>query len=143
MLHPLPGTREEAVTVGDVVLLGDQATEARLRLLIDTRERWRAIHLACHGLVNPDRPSLSSLALTPTTEDDGFLTALEVFLMEVRADLVVLSACETARGRNYEAEGIVGLTRSFMFAGVPRVICSLWKVDDEATRALMGEFYRL
>jgi CHAT domain-containing protein len=63
--------------------------------------------------------------------------------MRVPADAVVLSACETARGRVYAVEGIVGFTRAFLFAGTPRVLCSLWKVDDEATRALMERFYAL
>jgi len=72
---------------------------------------------------------------------DGFLTCLEILRLRVPADLVVLSACETAKGRIYLTEGIVGLTRAFMHAGTPRVLCSLWKVDDEATRALMGAFY--
>ena len=63
--------------------------------------------------------------------------------MNIPADLVVLSGCETGRGKIYQAEGIIGLTRAFMVAGAPRVLCSLWKVDDEATRALMTEFYAL
>jgi len=86
---------------------------------------------------------LSSLALTPDEQSDGFLTMLEVYEMRIPADLVTLSACETARGRVVSAEGVVGFTRAFMLAGAPRVIVSLWKVDDEATRALMKEFYRL
>ena len=88
-------------------------------------------------------PMRSSLALTATKEEDGFLTCLEVFRMEIPADLVVLSACETAKGRIFRAEGIVGLTRAFMAAGAPSVLCSLWRVDDEATRALMVRFYEL
>ena len=83
------------------------------------------------------------LRLSADERDDGFLTALEVFRMKIPADLVVLSACETGTGRIYKAEGILGLTRAFMFAGAPRVVCSLWKVDDEATRALMVKFYEL
>jgi len=90
-----------------------------------------------------ERPTLSSLALTPDEENDGFFTCLEIFRMRIPADLVVLSACNTARGRVYRAEGIVGLTTAFMIAGAPRVICSLWKVDDGATKALMVKFYEL
>ena len=86
---------------------------------------------------------LSALALTADEENDGFLTAHEIFRMSIPADLVVLSACETGKGRIYRTEGIVGLTRAFMFAGAPRVVCSLWKVDDEATQALMVRFYEL
>ena len=142
-LDPLPATREEARAVGTVVLLGKEATESGFRLALSKRPRWRAVHLACHGFVDPERPMLSSLAETPDAEDDGFLTAIEVFRTKLPADLVVLSACETGKGKVYAGEGIVGLTRAFMFAGAPRVLVSLWKVDDRATRILMEEFYAL
>ena len=142
-LAALPATRKEVDAIGTVKLLGDKASEAELRKAVGTRERWRAVHLACHGLVDVDRPLLSSLALTPSGADDGFLTGHEVFRMELPTDLVVLSACETARGRLVGGEGIVGLTRAFMFAGSARVICSLWKVPDDATAALMIKFYEL
>ncbi len=139
----LPATGEEAKAVGTVTLLGRDVTEQGLRDGLAKKPRWRAVHLACHGLFNLERPMFSSLALTPAGEDDGFLSALEVFGMKVPADLAVLSACETGKGKVYKAEGIVGLTRAFMFAGAPRVLVSLWKVDDEATRALMVKFYEL
>jgi hypothetical protein len=142
-LQPLPATRQEALAVGDTVLLGEKATEAGLVEALKSEKRWRAVHLACHGLVDPERPLFSSLALTPDAEQDGFLTWLDIFRLEIPADLVVLSACETARGKMAKAEGIVGLARAFMYAGSPRILCSLWKVDDEATRALMVKFYEL
>jgi len=142
-LTPLPATRQEAESVGTVTLLGEEATEAGLRDALSRRPRWRAVHLACHGLVDTQHPAHSSLAVTAARDGDGFLTALEVFRMQIPADLVVLSACETGKGKVVNGEGIVGLTRAFMFAGSPRVICSLWKVDDEATRALMTKFYEL
>ncbi|MDH3590833.1 MAG: CHAT domain-containing protein, partial [Planctomycetota bacterium] len=142
-LSPLPATRKEAEAIGTTTLLGAQASEAGLYKALPTKKRWRAVHFGCHGLVNVEQPMLSSLALAPDGEHDGFLTALEVLRTKIPADLAVLSACETARGKIVKGEGIVGLTRAFMFAGSPRVICSLWKVDDEATQALMVKFYEL
>jgi hypothetical protein len=144
-LVPLPGSRAEAALVGDVVLLGKDASEAGLRAARPEAgsRRWHAVHLACHGLIDVERPTLSSLALAPDAENDGLLTALDVLDLDLPTDLAVLSACETGRGKIMRGEGIVGLTRAFMFAGAPRVICSLWNVDDEATLALMARFYEL
>jgi len=135
-LARLPGTRDEAKAVGDVVLLGTKATKDAFLGKVKERGRWRSIHLACHGTIDAERPMFSSLALTKSE-----LTALDVFQTPIPADLVVLSACESGRGTVYRGEGMVGLTRAFMFAGAPRVIVSLWKVDDAATRALMTKFY--
>ena len=145
-LAPLPATRIEAETVGTVSLLGKAATETELvaRLVgSGAPKRWRALHLACHGLIDAERPSRSSLAISADASSDGMLTMIEIVGMRVPADLVVLSACETAKGRIYRAEGVVGLTRAFMLAGSPRVLVSLWKVDDEATKELMVKFYEL
>jgi CHAT domain-containing protein len=142
-LRPLPATRKEVTAIGDVVLVDEQATESELASVLGAVDRWRAVHFACHGFIRADQPQLSSLALTPDEHNDGFLTVLEVFRMKIPADLVVLSACETAKGRIYKAEGVIGFTRAFMMAGAPRVIVSLWKVDDEATGALMVKFYEL
>ncbi len=136
-LARLPATGPEAKAVGDEILLGAQATQAELRKALAKKERWRAVHLACHGLLDPD-PAKCALVLS-----DGFLTAREVFFMEMPADLAVLSACETAQGTQVRGEGMLGLTRSFMYAGAPRILCSLWKVDDDATMALMIKFYEL
>ncbi len=142
-LARLAATRDEAKAIGDDVLLGEQASETELRKALADDVRRRAVHLACHGLIDPQNPTLSSLALTADGENDGFLTALDVFRIPIRADLATLSACETGKGRVVRGEGIVGLTRAFLFAGSPRVIVSLWKVDDEATQALMVKFYEL
>jgi tetratricopeptide (TPR) repeat protein len=140
-LTPLPSTREEAKAIGDTVLLGKEATEAGLRAALAKKDRWRAVHFACHGLVDAERPKYSSLALTPTATDDGLFRAEEIVKTRFAADLVVMSACDTSRGKVVQGEGILGLTRAFLVAGAPRIICSLWKVDDEATRALMVKFH--
>ncbi|MFO0931078.1 MAG: CHAT domain-containing tetratricopeptide repeat protein [Planctomycetota bacterium] len=138
----LPGTRDEAKAVGDQVLLGKDATIDGLRAALGGHPRWHAVHLACHGLARVDDGMLSSLALTPADGDGGMLTAADVFsTLRVPADLVVLSACETSRGRFVRGEGVYGLTRAFLFAGASRVIVSLWKVDDRATQTLMTTFY--
>ena len=139
----LPATREEVSRVGTQVLLGEDATKSRLVAALNTSGSWRAVHLACHGVVDTEHPARSSLALSPEPGDDGQLSALDVTALRLHADLVVLSACETARGRLLRAEGLLGFPRAFMFAGAPRVLCSLWKVDDDATRALMVKFYEL
>jgi hypothetical protein len=142
--HPrLPATREEAEAVGDVKLLGAEATPAGLADSLRKRDRWRAVHLACHGTIDPRRPLLSALLLAPSEGSDGVLATADLFGLRIPADLVVLSACETARGKSYEGEGVVGFVRAIMLAGAPRVIVSLWKVDDAATRALMVKFYEL
>jgi len=141
-LLPLPYTREEALAVGTVVLLGSDATEAGFRYSVSRRPRWSAVHVACHGVMDPDYPTLSALALTTEGHDDGFLTALDVFRLKVPSDLVVLSACDSGVGKIVNAEGVLGLMRAFLFAGSPRVIVSLGRVDDEATRVLMEELYR-
>lgn len=142
-LARLPGTAAEAEAVGDRVLLGAEATESGLLAALAEQKRWRAIHLACHGLVDVDRPLLSGLALTPGGGDDGLLTCVDLGRADFIADLVVLSACETARGRVFRAEGVMGLTSAFLSSGASSVVSSLWKVDDRATQALMTRFYEL
>ncbi|MCK6459123.1 MAG: CHAT domain-containing protein, partial [Planctomycetes bacterium] len=134
----LPATRAEAKVVGDTWLLGAEATKPRLLAAFREDRRWRAIHLACHGRVNPTSSLQSSLALS-----GDFLTCMDVLRNRLSCDLVVLSACDTAGGMSYAGEGIIGFTRAFLSAGAPRVLVSLWKVDDDATAALMERFYAL
>jgi tetratricopeptide (TPR) repeat protein len=134
----LPGAAEEARVVGDVVLTGAAATEPALHAAIAKRPHWRAIHFACHAMVDPQRPLESALGLA-----GGDLTARDVCRARFPADLVVLSACDTGKGRVVKAAGIVGFVRAFLFAGAPRVLVSLWKVDDLATQALMVKFHEL
>jgi CHAT domain-containing protein len=108
--------------------------------------QYRYIHFATHGLLNSEHPELSGILLSAFDESgkrqNGFLQLHEVYNLRLSADLVVLSACQTALGRDIRGEGLVGLTRGFMYAGVPRVLASLWQVDDAATADLMREFYK-
>lgn len=108
--------------------------------------RYRIVHLATHGFLSSDRPEVSGLALSMVAPDgssvDGFVRLHQVYGLRLSADLVVLSACQTALGQDVRGEGIVGLARGFMYAGASRVVSSLWKVDDQATAELMKLFYR-
>ncbi|MET0623608.1 MAG: CHAT domain-containing protein [Pyrinomonadaceae bacterium] len=106
---------------------------------------YRIIHFATHGYVNTERPELSGLVLSLVDErgepQDGFLSLSEIYNLRLSAELVVLSACQTALGKLVQGEGLVGLTRGFMYAGSPRVVASLWAVQDRATAEMMGRFY--
>jgi len=108
--------------------------------------RYRIVHFATHGLINSEHPELSGLVLSLIDENgkpqDGFLRMHEIFNLQLPADLVVLSACQTALGKEIKGEGLIGLTRGFMYAGAERVVASLWQVDDQATAQLMKYFYR-
>jgi CHAT domain-containing protein len=107
---------------------------------------YRIVHFATHGLLNSEHPELSGLVLSLLDKDgrpqDGFLRTHEVYNMRLRAETVVLSACQTGLGKEIKGEGLVGLTRGFMYAGAQRVVASLWQIDDSATAALMTRFYR-
>ena len=106
---------------------------------------FRFVHFATHGLLNNARPEASGLVLSLADREgrarDGFLSVEEILKLRWRADLVTLSGCRTGLGRSVSGEGVLGLTRAFMVAGVPRVVASLWSVDDSATAELMKRFY--
>ncbi|MCI0486467.1 MAG: CHAT domain-containing protein [Blastocatellia bacterium] len=108
--------------------------------------QYRILHFATHGLLNSENPELSGIVLSLVDEQgrpqDGFLRLHEIYNLRLSADLVVLSACRTALGKEIRGEGIVGLVRGFMYAGAPRVVASLWNVEDRATAELMKRFYR-
>ena len=107
--------------------------------------RARIVHFATHARVDDEAPELSGIVLSLVDgsghQADGILRLDDVYRLRLSADLVVLSGCQTALGKDVRGEGLIGLTRGFMFAGAPRVISSLWTVDDAATAALMARFY--
>lgn len=137
----LPGAREEVTSISELmpadnvlVFLGDQATEDRLTTL---RQPTRWYHFAVHGLLDQSHPALSGLVLA-----DGELQVHEIYDLELDAELVVLSACETGLGQKISGEELIGLSRAFFYAGVPTVVVSLWRVADRSTAALMVRFYQ-
>ena len=105
----------------------------------------RVVHFASHGLLNSRHPELSGVVLSLVDEkgrpQDGFLQTRDVYKLKLSAELVVLSACQTALGKDVRGEGLLGLSRGFMYAGAPRVVASLWPVPDRATAELMKHFY--
>jgi CHAT domain-containing protein len=147
----LPFSREEAEAIAGFVpepsLLKATDYQASLAMAASgALASYRIVHFATHGLINGEHPELSGLVLSLVDENgkpqDGFLRLNEIFNLRLPADLVVLSACQTALGKEIKGEGLVGLTRGFMYAGAERVVASLWQVDDEATSELMECFYR-
>jgi CHAT domain-containing protein/Tfp pilus assembly protein PilF len=108
--------------------------------------QYRIVHFATHGMLNNIHPELSGIVLSLVDDDgkpqDGFLRLQDIYNLKLPAELVALSACETGLGKEIKGEGLVGLTRGFMYAGAPRIVASLWKVDDRATSELMKRFYQ-
>ena len=142
-LPELPGAEREAARVaalldpGTVVLTRADATESAVKR---GAPEQAVLHFATHGLISEDRPLDSSLVLAPDADEDGYLRVAEIFGLDLRAGLVVLSGCRTGLGR-LSGDGILGFTRAFLYAGTPSVIVSQWDVSDRATAALMDGFY--
>jgi len=149
--EPLPQTRREAEEIGRLwgdgarVYLGEQATEERVKAVAP---EVGVLHVAAHGCLDERFPLNSALALTLSegaaeSRDNGLLQAWEIFeSLRLSADLVVLSACDSALGKEVAGEGLLGLTRAFHYAGARSVAASLWQVPDEATADLMVRFHR-
>jgi CHAT domain-containing protein len=103
------------------------------------------VHFATHGILDTRNPEVSGLILSLVDRRgrprDGYLRLADIYNLRLKADLIVLSSCESASGRNLGSEGVIGLPRGFLYAGARTVIASLWKVDDEATAVLMQGLY--
>ena len=150
-LRRLLMTRDEAETILSVTPRNDgfAALDFRANRATATGDElsnYRVVHFATHSLLNSEHPELSGLVLSLVDEQgqpqDGFLRMHEIFNLRLPAELVVLSACQTGLGKELKGEGLVGLTRGFMYAGAARVVASLWEVNDAATAELMKRFYR-
>jgi CHAT domain-containing protein/Tfp pilus assembly protein PilF len=150
-LSRLPFSREEAEAILALAPRGSGLMALNFQASRSTATsaelgQYRIVHFATHGLLNSEHPDLSGLVFSLIDEQghsqDGFLRLHEIYNLRLTADLVVLSACRTGLGKQIKGEGLVGLTRGFMYAGAPRVIASLWQVNDFATAELMKRFYR-
>ncbi|WP_333241376.1 MULTISPECIES: CHAT domain-containing protein [unclassified Microcoleus] len=141
-LSPLPGAEAEARAIAPLLntqaITGAQGTKAAI---VQKMPQASIIHLATHGLLDDVNGLGSAIALAPSGSDDGLLTAEEIFDMKLQANLVVLSACNTGEGR-ITGDGVIGLSRALISAGVPSVIVSLWAVPDAPTAELMKAFYQ-
>jgi tetratricopeptide (TPR) repeat protein len=156
----LPGSGEEARAVFDAMtrpagrtdgqvarlLLGRDASEAQLQRLDrdGTLGRYRYLHFATHGYLNPDAPALSAIVLSlvePTADADGYVTAAEWAAYSLNSELIVLSACETGRGKQLAGEGILGLPYALFVAGNRSAILTLWKIDDRSTRRFVQRLF--
>jgi CHAT domain-containing protein len=147
----LAGTRAEAEQISKLAKTSGAQADMWLDLdasegNVDTRDisQYRMIHIATHGLLNAERPQFTGLVLSlvGNKSEDGFLRTDEVFNLKLGSPLVMLSACETGLGKEKRGEGVMGLTRAFMYAGAPTVGVSLWSVADRSTADLMTDFYK-
>ena len=150
-LARLPGTRTEAEQISVLAKKAGLQTDVWWDLNaneenVETRDvsKYRVLHIATHGLLNVERPQFTGvvLSLIGNKSADGFLRTDEVFNLRLGSPLVMLSACETGIGKQKRGEGVMGLTRAFLYAGAPTVGVSLWSVADKSTAELMTDFYR-
>jgi tetratricopeptide (TPR) repeat protein len=149
-IRRLPFTRSEA---DQILAVAPQAANleatdfkaSRETVMSGALSQYRYLHFATHGYLDSERANLSAIVLSLVDDQgrpqDGFLRVKDIYNLNLPADLVVLSACETGLGKEIRGEGIDGLTRGFMFAGAARVVVSLWNVNDKATADLMAKFY--
>jgi CHAT domain-containing protein len=145
----LPATKDEVNEIRYLFISTDQkptiiaendASETTIKA--ENLSKYKYLHFATHGLVNESKPELSRVFLYPTSQDDGSLFSGEIYNLNINADLVTLSACETGLGKLAKGEGIIGLSRSLMYAGAKNLIVSLWQVADQSTSELMIDFYK-
>src|SRR5258705_10621202 len=130
--------RNNSLEVLDFAANKSAATSADLK-------QYRIVHFAKHSLVNCRHADISGIVLSVVDQEgksqNGFLRLYDIYNMNLSAELVVLSACQTALGKDIKGEGLVGLTRAFMYAGASRIVASLWRTEDRATAVLMNRFY--
>ena len=141
---PLPGAEQEAVKIAELLktqaMTGNKATKTAIVQKMPTA---RIIHFATHGFIDDFKGFgvPGAIAFAPSGEDNGFLTSGEILDLKLNAELIVLSACDTGQG-DIKGDGVIGLSRSLISAGIPSIVVSLWAVGDDSTSFLMTEFYK-
>jgi CHAT domain-containing protein len=134
-----------AVASGGESFVAEAFDATRGRLISTDLTQYAILHIATHGLLDPKRPEHSGLMFSTIDSQgqtqNGFIGLQDIYALRAPVNLVVLSACRTGLGKDVRGEGLLGLTRGFMYAGATSVVASLWKVDDEATAELMKQFY--
>lgn len=148
-IQPLLYSKDELRNLRSIAggdrLIATQFDATREMVLNTDLSHYSILHFATHGFLDPKRPEKSGLVLSTVDPQgnprNGYLGLQDIYSLRAPVDLVVLSACRTGLGKDVKGEGLIGLTRGFMYAGASTVVASLWKVDDEATAALMKEFY--
>ncbi len=150
-LARLPGTRAEADAIANITRTAGAKPDEWIDLAANEDKlhtadvnNYRIVHIATHGLLDVERPQFTGvvLSLVGNTNADGFVRTDEIFNLRMSPALVMLSACETGLGKEKRGEGVIGLTRAFMYAGAPTVGVSLWSVADKSTAELMTNFYK-
>lgn len=150
-IQPLFFSGRELANLRDVVgdgqsMIAVDFDASRDKLLETDLTQYWILHFATHGFLDAERPENSGLVLSTITRDgkaqNGFVSLRDVYQLRAPVSVVVLSACQTGLGKDVRGEGLIGLTRGFMYAGASSVVASLWKVDDEATAELMKRFYK-
>lgn len=144
-------TQDEANYITDIIGKSKATVFTRFmakreRVLNPEIKDYRILHFATHGLIDVNRPEVSSIVLSQFDENgqklEGFLRLQDIYSLDLNSDLVVLSACQTGIGKEFKGEGLLSLSNAFLQAGAKTVISSAWKVDDNATSQLMGHFYK-
>jgi CHAT domain-containing protein len=151
LFERLPSSRREAATIASLAPAGQVWTALDLKASRETvlsgrLREYRIIHFATHAVADVRNPEMSGLVLSLVDAAgqprDGFLGLSDLYELDLAADLVVLSGCRTALGKEVRGEGLMGLTRGFLYAGVPRAAAGLWRVEDRTTAELMSRFYQ-
>ncbi len=148
-LHGLPYSREEIALISKyfprekrMLFVGSKATENQIKKL--NGRRFQIVHFACHGFLDMEKPMRSALLLSTKNEggEDGLLQVRELYNLKLWTDLVILSACQTARGPIEFLEGVMGLPRIFFYSGARSVLSALWPIEDRSTAVFMDQYYR-